>query len=1125
MTSDGSASSLVHLQRPIRWGATGVTSPEHAFSLPVGTVTFLLSDVEGSTRLWQSEPAEVMRVAVARHYALLADIVERHGGVRPQEQGEGDSIVAAFARPSEALQAALEAQQALHAEPWTTSAPLRVRMAIHTGEAQLRDEANYAGQAIIRTARLRALGHGGQVLVSGATRDLAVDQLGDAVGLRFLGEHRLRDLGRVEQVWQLAHPDLPDDFAPLASIGAAEATPHNLPSSLSPFIGRVAEIVTLSDLVNRERLVTATGSGGAGKTRLAQQVGAELLDAFPAGVWWMELAPVSGAAVEELVRSVLGIGHDAAVPLEEAMRRRLDGRRGLIIFDNCEHVAAEVAPLVDRLLRASSTLHVLATSRVMLDLPGELAWRIPPLSLPDRSTTVPLDVLSQFDAVGVFCDRARRARPNFRLTDDNGPAVAELCHRLDGIPLAIELAAARTRLMSPSQILDGLDDALRLLSGGSRAVLPRQQTLEASIEWSYRLLAEHERVLFRRLAVFANGWTLDAAEGVCADDILGAHEVFDALDRLVDHSLVHVDDTNTGTRFRMLETVRHYATRQLGADSDEQAAVRAAHAGWFAHWLVGFEERVQTNELPELLPLLDSETDNVAGAFGYLIVMGHFDDAARMLTTMFFSRSGGNEAVFVRQTDQLMPFTDAMAAEGHSDVLFLRAGARIGIGEIGGAFADLELAENVAESAGYQRGRARARGFRIFLLLFAVGSGDMNELEECRAELVALGDSSWAAAFDYFMVMLANHGSKVSDTQRLLERAKESVNRSGMTFTRVGLMASEGLLRIQVGRPTEAVDLLLTVCRSRHQGTMAWCGSAFWAVQAGFLCGRDVWSEVIPAIEQLERIEANPHAAEALCLARSWRAAASGDLAELVALQRAWRNAQDDDASTDGLDPELTYLLEAVGACPPEFAERRYPTTDFIQHSAALRTTAARVLNDGDPSAALDAAHTALAFEAEYELPPVLTLELVARILIRQGSCTDAARLLGACEAARSERTLVRLLPLQQLANADWNAIRTALGDEATDAAATEGATLSLEAAAEFASRLRVGKSRATVGWDALTPTERRVADLVAEGRTNAEVAKELLMGPETVKTHLSRVYAKLGVRNRKDLLLAAARR
>ena len=405
--------------RPLRWSepsvsgtvvpATGVAGE---FALPVGTVTFLLTDVEGSTSAWQAAPG-VMGQAIARHYEILDAAVAAHGGVRPQEQGEGDSIVGAFGRASDALTAAVAAQQALGAERWPDglTGPLRVRMAIHTGEAQMRDEANYVGQAIIRTARLRAIAHGGQLLVSQAVRDLVIDQLGDRVELVDLGLHRLKDLARPEHVWQVAATGLACEFPPLKSL---DAVPNNLPMELSSFVGRKSEIGVVGGLVAGNRLVTVMGSGGAGKTRLAQQVAAQLSGDFPDGTWWVELASVDASAVRAAIASVVSIQEP------DRLVERLAGRM-LLVLDNCEHVLDVVAPLVHQIMLKCHDVSILATSRGALDVPGEVTWRVPPLGTPTVGEPVPIERLAQFDAVRLFVDRAVRARPNFALTTENGP--------------------------------------------------------------------------------------------------------------------------------------------------------------------------------------------------------------------------------------------------------------------------------------------------------------------------------------------------------------------------------------------------------------------------------------------------------------------------------------------------------------------------------------------------------------------------------------------------------------------------------------------------------------------------------------------------------------------------------
>ena len=613
------------------------SEPEGDVALPTGTVTFLLTDVSGSTRMWESEPHGPMREAILRHYEILGGAVAAHGGVRPQEQGEGDSVVAVFSRPSDALAAALQAQLMLQAEVWPTTARVQVRMAIHTGEAQLRDAANYAGQAIIRTARLRALGHGGQVLVSGATRDLVVDETAASFGFRPLGEHLLRDLGRREVVWQLTHPDLPSEFEPLSSPG-----PHrrSLPTPLTPFIGRAAELAELVGLVTTERLVLATGAGGAGKTRLAIEVGAMVGERFVGGVRWVELAALDAGRVESAVRAGFGISEAAEIPLEQSVARLIGEQPCLLIIDNCEHVAAGTASLVDRLLHAAPGLHVLATTRVVLGVPGEVAWRLPPLGLPAVGDTVTVGDLAGFDAIDLFCDRARRARPNFVLTDANAASVREICQRLDGIPLAIELAAARTRMMNPERMLAGLEDSFRLLAGGSQELMPRQQTIEASIAWSYDLLTPAEQRLLRRLAVFVDGWTLEAAEAICVDPIAGGegaeqdlHEyaVFDALNRLVEHSLVQSEDTPLGIRFGILETVRQFGDRRLKSDSAEWSAAMERHARHHLEWACEVGPDLLSFVYAEHLPALVAERSNLLAACDWSLAHQSGDEVLRAL--------------------------------------------------------------------------------------------------------------------------------------------------------------------------------------------------------------------------------------------------------------------------------------------------------------------------------------------------------------------------------------------------------------------------------------------------------------------------------------------------------------
>lgn len=564
-----------------------------------------MTDIEGSTRLWDEHPSE-MEHALQRHDEMAAEIIALRDGVLVKRRGEGDSLFAVFDRPSEAAAAALEFQHMLLAEPEDGVTPLRVRTAIHTGEAEHRD-GDYFGPSVNRCARLRAIAYGGQILLSRTAFDLAQDNLPPDASVLPLGEVKLRDLDRPEEVFQLLHPRLPADYPRPRSV---RANPNNLPAQPSSFVGRGRELATLERMIERDRLVTITGPTGSGKTRLALQAGVDLLDRFREGVWLVELAAVADEArVPQVVAEALGVSIASGESEMDAICEHLRSRTVLLILDNCEHLLLACAQLIDRVLRACAGVRILATSQFTLGIGGEQGLRILSLSMPEGLIRPSVENLSQFEAVRLFVDRATEARSTFEVTNQNAPAVAEICDRLDGIPLAIELAAARINVLTAEQIAERLDDRFRLLTGGSRTAMPRHQTLQAAVDWTYDLLSEDERTLFQRLSVFRGGWTLDAAQEVCICEHVDGYLVLDLMGQLADKSLVHVQETGGVARYYLLETLRYYAWTRM-EESGGVDALCGRHAAYYAQWMVS--QRGYPDDQPtEYTAVLRPEAENL----------------------------------------------------------------------------------------------------------------------------------------------------------------------------------------------------------------------------------------------------------------------------------------------------------------------------------------------------------------------------------------------------------------------------------------------------------------------------------------------------------------------------------
>ncbi len=1068
--------------------------------LPLGVVTFLLTDVESSTRIWRESPRAA--ALMARQSELIAAAIARHEGVRPADQGEGDSLFAVFVRPSAALAAALDAQRALTAEPWPEGESLRVRMAVHTGEAELRDERNYGGLALIRAARLRALARGGQVLVSNATVALAGERLLDGISFADLGSVLLPGLAQPERVSQLCHPELP-------ALPAELRRSASLPAWPTPLVGRVQERREVAALLAESRLVTISGAGGSGKTRLALAVAENLAGRFADGVVWVELARLSS---EELVAGAVlaacGVREAAGVSALDVLVHSLAQSEVLIVLDNCEHLLAGCAGLADAAVRAGPGVRVLATSREPLGVAGETSWRIPSLGLPEPDER-DLERIAGADAVQLFVARARAARPEFQLDAASAPLVARICRRLDGIPLALELAAARVRALSLERLAAGLDDRFRLLTGGARTATARQRTLLASVEWSHDLLDEEERTLFRRLAVFATPFSLEAAEGVAADDELDRLGVFDGLARLVDKSLVQ----HAGDGYRLLETLRQYALERAD-DAGELAELRDRHLGWFRRLASGWR--------------LDREwaTDAVLGEVAA--------DAPDLIAALDWSLGCGQGVA----VELLPPIVQHLASRDAFAEMRVVAGRVLGSLETGSrewldALAHFAAFPVIATDLDWQPAARRAldalgkdvdvitRGFVEYALALASTFSGRPEGTAALRGTVEAGRSSGSRKLEllstvnlaYFLCLL---GDVASARPLLAWLDRHLPPERAVSFLHDAASATAAMHRGDFAVARHRLDQALG--RNAQLGLLVQAGeigffsrdaaavrSALTGVEARL--GGWVLTELARALLEGMLLLLSDELEEAACALDR----AGGDTGFFIDHRLAVLRAEIDLSLCDPVGA-ATRLSEIEG----QLAGTELPFVRAGLDLLGAHLTRAR----GEPAEAEARAHQALANAWAHEMWLVATdaLETLALLDADRGAIAESARLLAAAEAFR-ERTGYRWQPLHQRRAIDE--IRPTLDC----AALAEGANLPLEEAVAYARRGRGVRGRPDHGWESLTPMELRVVELVAEGLPNREVAQKLFVSPATVKSHLVHVFTKLEMRTRAELAAAATRR
>jgi predicted ATPase/class 3 adenylate cyclase/DNA-binding CsgD family transcriptional regulator len=1089
----------------LNWSDLGVSE------LPTGTVTLLLADVEGSTRLWQTQPDE-MSVAIARLDRAVSDLVAAHNGVRPVEQGEGDSFVVAFGRASDAAAFALQLQL-------MPLSPISLRIGLHTGEVQLRDEANYVGPTINRTARLRDLAHGGQTVLSATTADLLADGLAADAWMLDLGTHPLRDLPRPERVTQLCHPDLRNDFPPLRASKAIGKS--HLPPQFTSFVGRDTEIETVRQIVEENRLVTLTGAGGVGKTRLAVQVADQMDGVFGDGVWYVDLAPISDPEVVPVaVTRALGLPDQAGRSTMDTLTRVVAGRHVLIVMDNCEHLIEACASLAVALLGACPAVTILATSREPIRVAGEVAWGVPSLSMTD-------------DAITLFTDRARNVRPEFIVNEDNSATVTEICRRLDGIPLAIELAAARVRALSLVQILDSLHDRFRLLTGGARTAVRRQQTLRASVDWSHALLTEPERVLFRRASVFIGGFDLDAAQAVCGDSEVERYQILDQLTLLIDKSLVVAEDGRFGARYRMLETVRQYALEKLG-ESGEADAVHARHRDHYTAMATPLDSPGRT-DYQRQVEQAEAEMDNLRAAFAWSCEnadIGLALQLASALQPLWLMRARAQEgrawfdaaladakvhdvevppAIRARALadkttldaaqsihDNIDEGLQALAIARELDDRALLARALAACGDL--AIYDAEAARPYFAEA-LDLARSLDDGWRLSQILgcqaFAAMTGQGDPVaaraagEEGRAVADAIGDvynsrlCRWCVALaDWLQGNIAEAAAEFRDLVAECEAAHDDRFRMSSFLSLGHVLASYGDTEAARAAGAEGVE----AAADFGEFTL---GFAYAALAVATLAAGDVEASAQAGEAAWERMKVQPELATVNVIPLAQVALARGDLA----VARRWAD-------------------DAVAVAPG------------MHRGLAMATRARVAIAQNDPDQAERDAHEALTSAAKFQGYIVIpdALECLAALAVVAGANREAARLFGAAQALRSHTGHVRFKIYDAAYDASLAALREAMGDNEFADAWSEGEAFSADEAIAYAQRGRGERKRPAVGWESLTPAELNVVRLVSEGLPNKDIAARLFISARTVQAHLSNVYSKLGLSSRVQLAQEASR-
>jgi predicted ATPase/class 3 adenylate cyclase/DNA-binding CsgD family transcriptional regulator len=1073
-------------------------------ALPSGTVTLVLADIEGSTRLWDSAPSE-MATAIANLDSALVELIPAHHGVRPLEQGEGDSFVAAFGRASDAVACALALQR-------RDLAPLALRIGIHTGDVDLRDVANYFGQTINRTARLRDLAHGGQTVLSQTTAGIVADDLPDGVWLSSLGIHPLRDLPRPEAVWQLCHEELQCDQPPLRTSTAS--TSRGFPLHLTSFVGRNAQIDELSRLLGGDhRLVTLTGAGGVGKTRLAVQVARGLNQE----VVFVDLAGVGDSSSVALVTArALGLADQPGRSTLTSIIDAVDGRPVVLLLDNCEHVVDAVDDFTVDVLTRTAQLHILATSREPLGVAGEVTWRVPSLVLAE--------------ALELFVDRARLVQPMFAVHADNRDDVAEICRRLDGMPLAIELAAARLRTLTPAEIRESLRDCFRLLVGGSRVTVRRQQTLRASVEWSYGLLTEPEQMLFYRLSVFAGGFDHSAVVDVASDDRLGRHQIPDLLSLLVDKSLVSGHRDAARMRFRLPETVRQFGQEKL-VESGEADRVRRRHRDYFHTMASALDVPVARGHVGRVEGVA-AELDDLRAAFTWSLEIGDATSALELVSSLlpvWLARGRVKEGLGwldeVRLDDVGTCVPDATRVRALADKAVLGAWT-VATSEYDAREA-LAIARDLDDKALILRALTACGAINAFSPDVALQY--MDEAADLAREL---GDG-WrlcqVLAFKQYAAQLAG------DLPAVIEAGTEGralADQVGDRFTSRMCRLWLGTAQCQRGEIGPAATMLDDVVREADDehdlihGVVGRISQAY----AHALIGRQTEALTIAQQAVRDSVALGPFVEGFAHGALSVAALAVADIDRARAASSAAAHLLTDTHKivTTSHEGPLSQIALAEGnlGAALRHADSAVSVAGGWHLVTALIGRARIFIAREDMANAVRDAHRALeiAVDIGAEICVVEVLECLARVEFHQQRFAESVRLLGAAVGIRQRLGVVRY----QIYDADIDSciqgLRSAVGNSVFCDMWSQASSMTILEAVGYAQRGRGERCRSVGGWEALTPAERRVVRLLAEGLGNKDIAARLFISPRTVQTHLTHVYAKVGVASRVALAQLAAR-